>query len=347
MKTLDQKRRERLSPPSANGTHMPLANLACGAPPDAGISAAELMTTVLPEPVIIVEDLLVEGLNLFAGRPKGGKSWAALNMAMAVASGGIALGKLKATAGDVLYLALEDNRRRLKKRLAKMLGDLQEAPTRLDFRCEWFKLDKGGYAHLREWLTDHPAAKLVIIDTMAKVRSARKRSGPDYDDDYEVFASLQALASEFHVAFLVITHTRKTDAEDIFDTVNGSTAITGAADSIVILKRQRGQNSATLHATGRDIEEKEWVLKWVPEYGLWQLEGDAAELPPVLTGLSRDIFDLMDKTNKDYSPAEVARVLEKNAGTIRVTMLRMEEKEVIRDVGHGRYSLIRSDTIPL
>ena len=62
----------------------------------------------------IVPDILCEGLSILAGRPKIGKSWISLDIAVAVATGGLRLSHYKCEPGDVLLLALEDSRRRLK-----------------------------------------------------------------------------------------------------------------------------------------------------------------------------------------------------------------------------------------
>src|SRR5258705_4827436 len=70
-----------------------------------------------------VEGMLPEGCILFAGRPKLGKSWFVLQLALAVASGENAFGDFPVNRGDVLYLALEDTRRRLQSRAKQLLVD--------------------------------------------------------------------------------------------------------------------------------------------------------------------------------------------------------------------------------
>src|SRR5258708_5622000 len=70
----------------------------------------------------IVPGIFVEGLPLFAGKPKIGKSWMLLHAGVAVARGGFTLGELKCIEGDVLYCALEDNERRLQSRMTKLFG---------------------------------------------------------------------------------------------------------------------------------------------------------------------------------------------------------------------------------
>lgn len=99
-------------------------------------SAAELMAEELPPVRWVVPGLLPEGVTLLAGKPKLGKSWLALGLGMAVASGGVALGTKQVECGDVLYLALEDNPRRLQGRLGKMLAG-GEAPKGLYYATEW------------------------------------------------------------------------------------------------------------------------------------------------------------------------------------------------------------------
>src|ERR1700674_538103 len=105
------------------------------------IKASELLKKVLPEHRWAVRGVLAEGLGLLVGRPKIGKSWLALNVAVAIASGGRALGQIPVEAGDVLYLALEDNERRLRSRLTSILGN-DACPDRLTLSTSWPKLDQ-------------------------------------------------------------------------------------------------------------------------------------------------------------------------------------------------------------
>jgi AAA domain len=134
-----------------------------------GHTAADLMGMDFPEPRFAVSGILAEGLNFMVGAPKLGKSWWALNIAVAVASVGRARGEIPVVQGEVLYLALEDSPRRLKGRLAKMLGS-NPAPEALHFFTEWDRLTEGGAETIGEWVNDHPSARLVIVDVLARVR---------------------------------------------------------------------------------------------------------------------------------------------------------------------------------
>jgi RecA-family ATPase len=88
----------------------------------ATFTAAELMAMELPPVRWVIPDILPEGVTFLAGKPKMGKSWMALGLGIAVATGGVALGTKQVEQGEVLYLALEDNRRRIHNRLNKLLS---------------------------------------------------------------------------------------------------------------------------------------------------------------------------------------------------------------------------------
>ena len=94
-------------------------------------TADDILTTDWPKPVWAIPGLLPVGLTILAGRPKVGKSWLTLQIALAVASGGRVLGQ-PGEKGPVLYLALEDPPRRLKERMLKQ-GWTKDLPV--DFMC--------------------------------------------------------------------------------------------------------------------------------------------------------------------------------------------------------------------
>lgn len=249
-----------------------------------GISFAEIVAKDIPEPRWVIPGILAEGLTLLAGKPKMGKSWFGLGLGVAIASGGIALGQFDCEPGEVAYLALEDTERRMRKRLIQML-DGSEAPSAAQFFTSWARIatKKGdgiradGLDNLRAWLEAHPKARLVVIDTLQKIRPRQKENGSIYAEDYEALTGLKALADRYHVAIVVIHHVRKAESEDVFDTVSGSTGLTGAADSVWVLTRSRGQSDAVLHITGRDVEEQDLALEFDAKRGWWTVLGDADE----------------------------------------------------------------------
>jgi AAA domain len=298
-----------------------------------GWSATELLDESFPEPRFAVEGLLPEGLAFMCGAPKLGKSWMALGLSIAVASGGVALGSIPVEAAEVLYLALEDSPRRLQSRLRTLLRE-DEAPSRLHLETAWPRLDDGGTDQLDGWLDDHPEAGLVLIDVWPRIRPRVK--GSDYfAADYEAAAPLQAIATRRGVPIVALFHTRKAEAGDFVETVQGTFGTAAAADTIVVVKRSRGQADATLYVTGRDVEERELALRFISAAGTWALLGDAAEYN--LGETRRRLLEAL-RTHGSLTPKMVAEVTEVTYENARQTMCRMAaDGQLVGD--RGEYSL--------
>jgi hypothetical protein len=221
----------------------------------------------------VVRDLIPEGVTLLAGKPKIGKSWFGLDLSVAVASGRSCLSDAsEAAEGDVLYAALEDNPRRLQRRMNKLMGN-EPWPRQLTLATEWRRLDEGGVDDFRAWTASVATPRLVVIDTLAAIRPRRQNLG--YREDYESLAELQRLAGDRGLAVVVLHHLRKMAADDPFDTVSGTLGLTGSADTILVLARKGG--GATLHGRGRDIEEIESTMEFNPETCRWRMLGPADE----------------------------------------------------------------------
>ena len=230
------------------------------------ISAADLQTTEFPPVSWVVDGLLPEGLTLFAGKPKLGKSWMSLHLGYAVATGGGFLGR-PVTQGTVLYAALEDNNRRLKDRLTRMapLGD--RWPTEFDLCTQWPRLDNGGLDALEGYLDQKPKTRCLILDTLAPVRPTTKAKESQYTGDYAAMSGLHRLANERAVSVLVVHHLRKADADDPFDMVSGSTGLTGAADTTLVLTRKA--DGCVLYGRGRDLAEFETAVEFDTDACTW------------------------------------------------------------------------------
>jgi AAA domain len=196
----------------------------------------------------VIPDLVPEGLSLLVGRPKLGKSWMALDMCLAVSGARFCLGERKPAEGDVLCCALEDNSRRLRRRIDRLLPPKSHAwPERLMLATEWRRLDKGGVDDLQEWAESVPKPKLIVLDTLAGVRPIRQQNG--YMEDYESVVTLHRLANKTGIAILVLHHTRKMEADDpIRAHLAFPVALTRSSCSTASL---RGQRSTCEAATSR------------------------------------------------------------------------------------------------
>ena len=163
---------------------------------------------------------------------------------------------------DVLYMSLEDTQRRIKDRLYNLTDS---APDNLYFAVTSGLIGGGLEEQITDFLTEHPATKLVIIDTLQKVRDSKGSAGKAgmYGNDYDDISSIKRIADGFNIAILLVHHLRKLqDSDDPFNDVSGSTGIIGAADTNFILRRKRSGNAATLLVSGRDVEYQELTLQF-------------------------------------------------------------------------------------
>lgn len=299
-----------------------------------GVTASALMGMTFEPIKYVVPGYIAEGLSLFAGAPKIGKSWMMMELALAVAAGGEALGGVECEQGDVLYLALEDNLRRLQKRLRHM--NVKEVPEALTFMTQWPDLDHGCLAEVERWLQDTPTARMVIIDVFAKIKGSARAERPQYEVDYAAASGLQKLAGDYGVAVIVVHHTRKADADDPFDTVSGTLGLPGAADTTLVLKRDPGGQHPILYGRGRDIEEFKSAMVFDKESGRWSVVGDAAEIAK--TSERQEILDALKEAGEPMTATALSEVLGKNRSTTSHLLSRMVREGKVERGEKNRYS---------
>lgn len=318
---------ERLGPVKPNGKASRRRRLGT-------MTAAELMDKNLPPIRYIVPSLIAEGLTLLGGKAKLGKSWLLLSTCIAVATGGVALGSIKVEQGDVLYLALEDNERRLQSRLNRLLPN-GARPERLFIELSCPRLDDRLLEDLRAWIERVPDPRLIVVDVLNRVRPAQRPNEGWYEYDVRCLEGLQALAAEFGIAIVLVHHTRKDEAEDPFDCLSGSTGLTGTADTTLILTRDSG--GFTLYGRGRDIEEIEKALSFDHATGHWTLLGEVGD---VRRSDERSlIVSALREAANELSPADIATATGMKPGNVRFLLYKMGSAgEVIRS-GRGRYTL--------
>lgn len=297
-------------------------------------TAGELMAADFPPPKWAVPGLVAEGLNLLVGSPKLGKSWLCLGLAVAIASGGRALGKVAVDRGEVLYAALEDTPRRLQDRLSNVLGG-EQPPEGLHIVTGLPRLPDAA-AVLDEWLGDHPETRLVIIDVLRKIRALDAGTKNMYDSDYDALGTLKALADKRGVSFLLVHHSRKqVDDGDVFNEVSGSTGLTGAADAVLYAKRARNTAEAILHVTGRDVTEREYGLSWDTATCQWHLSDEPAVLA-TMGATRRKILDWVTE-HAHTTPTQIAEGTRIPVATVKQNVRRMVADDQLDSDGEGRY----------
>ena len=239
------------------------------------VSMQDLYENVYQSKPPVIDGLLYTGTYLFVGAPKVGKSFLMAQLAYHV-SMGLPLWGYAVRQGIVLYLALEDDHRRLQERLYRMFGT--DSTPDLRFAICAKKLDNGLEEQLKKFILEHSDTRLVIIDTLQKVRE----NGMDkysYASDYDVITGLKQFADASGICLLLVHHTRKQQADDRFDMISGTNGLLGAADGAFLLQKERRTgNTATLDISGRDQQDQRLYLTRDEERLVWQLERTETEL---------------------------------------------------------------------
>jgi AAA domain len=303
------------------------------------VTAAELADMIFPPVSYVVDGYIAEGLTILAGRPKAGKSWLALNFGTAVASGGMALGSVPVEAGDVLYLALEDNRRRLKRRLDQIMQGAP-APERLHLVTKSPRVGEGLVEAIDNWRKTVPRPRLIIIDVFGKVRQPRRSKDSYYDEDYRSLEPLKTAADLWQLAIVVLHHTSKREEPlDPFDAVSGTTGLTAAPDTVLILLRS--SQGTTLYGRGRDIEEIDMAVSFDSVTGQWVTLGNTSEV--FRSDERGKILNALKSTAAPIGPREIAAVSNMKDANVRRLLGKMVASGEIEKASYGCYRLSLSN----
>ena len=276
------------------------------------VDGRTLMDRPLEPPNFVVDTLISQGLHILAGSPKVGKSWLALWLAVTVAKGE-PVWNMTTRQGTTLYLCLEDSVLRIQNRLFEITED---APSSVHFCTECALIGQGLEEQVETFLTAHPDTVLVIIDTLQMVRPARDAT---YANDYRDLSVLKRIADTHGIAILLIHHLRKETADDVFNRISGTTAI----------------SRAKLSCIGRDIEYRELTLERNGE-NVWELVSDSREEPvfhedrivvlisafmstrTVFIGTPTELSERIDPVGVErISPKKVSRQILQNLDALR------------------------------
>lgn len=300
----------------------------------------------------VVPDVIPEGMSLLIGGPKIGKSWLSLSIALAVASGGCALGHIDVgKPRRVLLLALEDGDRRLQDRARKLLNGGGRIPERLDYMT---RVEPGMVvATIEAWLDTLGADEepLVILDTLGKVMTPAGPGESAYQRDYRVAGRYKRICDDHPgMALLVLHHDRKAQSDDFVDGVSGTNGIAGAADTIIVIARPRTEDRGLIKVTGRDVMENEYAVR--VDGGHWSIVGEDLTSSAVEARTIRATANLGDRS------AEIVRLAAKHPEGIRavdvaeslgmpndeagVYLRRLAEAGKVHKLGRGLYGPVLS-----
>jgi len=246
----------------------------------------------------IVKELIPTGVGGIIAPPKFGKSWLCLDLCIAVATGTPFLG-FETEQNEVLYLALEDGKRRLNRRSKVVAGEERKVlKKKLHYDLKAPTLDNGFLKKLEETLKVYPDIKLVVVDTLQKVRGEMKRGESVYQYDYREVSDLHNFAIDHNIALVVVHHTKKgIDDSDPLSNASGSNGVSGSLDfSLNLLKKKRSDKTTKLAIIGRDTEEETYVLQFDKPTCRW-----------INLGKERDV--ITDETEESYEADPLVKTI--------------------------------------
>lgn len=293
------------------------------------VTMQELYQDIYSKKPPVIEGLLYQGTYLFVGSPKIGKSFFMAQLAYHVSTG-TPLWDYPVKKGTVLYLALEDDYRRLQERMYRMFGT--DSTENLYFSVSSKPLGNGLTDQLSGFIREHPDTTLVIIDTLQKIREVDSDSY-SYAKDYEIINQLKQFSDSWGICLLLVHHTRKQKSSDNFDMISGTNGLLGCADGAFMLyKETRTSNKATLEISGRDQQDQKIHLVRDEEKLCWNFEKAETELwkeppEPLLECIANLVTEenptwqgtateLIEKLGLDMKPNVVSLKLNVNAGRL-------------------------------
>lgn len=303
---------------------------------------ASIMSTQ-PEPLRwVLPGVIPEGLTLLVGAPKVGKSWWNLNLMAALGTGRptdvFGWGQ-EMEPSPSLYLALEDPMRRIHDRMHKVVRNLGFKPEKAG--DVWLTLDPladGGRDEIERWLEAHPDCRAVMVDVLAKVRGSGEGQTM-YQADYEAIGALKDIADAYGIGVIVTHHDRKKTDDDFVNQVSGTKGITGAADTILYLIRERGKSEGRMKAESRDVEGCTYKMAFVGEFGRWQIlerneEDEDARPEPAKVSIVDQISQVI-LARGESSLKDVAKMIDVPEATVKRAAAAAAEAGTLAQTGNG------------
>lgn len=234
-------------------------------------------------PEFIVDGMIPCGMTFLSGAPKIRKSFMALQIASAAATGSPFLSH-NTTQCDVAYLDLEGSKSRVSFRAERMSMKIPRNVFITNSITE--RLADGLVDKLRQLHRERPSIRLIIIDTYSRARGSYKNFGVNaYDADVALLEPVQRMALEENIAVVFIHHDKKGAgfASDSFERLSGTMGISGSSDCVInlVADGKRFDGKATMEYTPRDAKGGEIKLVFDERFGEWQ---EIVESKPDLRG---------------------------------------------------------------
>lgn len=282
------------------------------------MSADEVLNAQFTDPFVAVEGMLHAGLTFLGAKPKMHKSWMALQLLCAISSPtGYFLGR-KLMHGRALYISLEDNVRRLHKRMTA-----QGWPHGLPFDviyADTYRQRIGNIAAQgADVLCDMMLSKdyrIAVIDPFGKAIAASDSDMYDLAGMTNALAKLQEFAIAHDRVIMFIAHHPKElrETHDPITDIMGTIAIGATMDTAWGIYRERGQQMAEFVVAGRDLEDElQLAIHFDKLTCSWVYDGKTSDL--VLTEKRVELMAVLDM-NGSLTHKGICEITNQDGGNV-------------------------------
>jgi hypothetical protein len=305
----------------------------------------DILATKFKPLSFIVKDLIPDtGTFLLSSNPKVGKTTFCHQMCLALMGEVSFLGEVNPKPRRILFLALEDSLRRIKRRTEQIrsapdfdLRNPDQALESLMVETDW-PIASEGILKLDDWLSKNPDTDLVVIDTLAAFRGMAAASSRNvYQGEYDFMKRIKKIADKNETSILLLHHNRKAVATSPGEAIGGSYGLTGAVDGYMVLEcRAFADSEFLLSVQGREIPPQELALK--RENFIFRSLGDASTYS--MSPERREIVDMLRSNKSGLGPMEIARGLGRTPVSTRKLLTTMQKRGLVKRLKHGVYASI-------
>ena len=286
----------------------------------------------------LVKEFLPPGVSLLIGRPKIGKSWLAMLLAIHIAAGRNVFGR-RVSRSKCLYLGLEDSDKRLQDRISQLLEGFgiknSEVNGKLTTLLECARLGAGLEEQLIELLKRDPTLRLIIIDVLAKVRAGRKANQSVFDYDYGVGDALKKITAQFPELSIILVHHAAKGATDSAEAVSGTLGLPAGVDNSYTM--MPGSEGVELHIDSRDVSDDDFIPMIKAPHKVWTMESRESAKSAQRSSSRNAIISAVAAGCS--SPHEIMAAASLTKATVDNQLPRMVRKGELVKAGRGHYTV--------
>ena len=235
-----------------------------------GLRAIEFLAKTFPPIQERIKGLApIEGLAIFVGADKSGKSLSLSQLGICIAAGKSWMDAAVEQC-PVMLIEEEGSEHSLQARLERQIGSLGLVGVDLGlyvYHRTMLKLQDPTWINALEHEINATGARVVLISSLAQVGGIEEENDPrEFNAIHE---ALRGLMDRTHVLVVIAHHRRKptqdrapVNADAFFNSVRGSSALMGAVDLAFGLLRGSEDPTGRMFYKGRDFPSRSWSIKF-------------------------------------------------------------------------------------